>query len=94
MKTPMTPTLHLNGSSAPHLRDQLCDVAEALRKAMRAIEQAGPNARDYYPQGEYAYPQARAEHDSRLKRIRDVLDEYEQIHDNLMDQVDAARRAR
>jgi hypothetical protein len=90
------PTLHLNGSSADALKEQLLDVANALRVAMRAMEAAGPNARDYYPQGEQAYPEARLEHERRLKQILGVRDWYDQILEGLQEQIDArdARRTR
>jgi hypothetical protein len=40
---------------------------------------------DYYPQGDQAYSEARAEHVSPLDRLRAILKEYEEIADAIVD---------
>ena len=72
-----TPTIHLNGSSGADLRDQYAEAMSAVRGAVDAVAAAGPNARDYYPQGEHAFAAARAEHVARLEALRNVHHELE-----------------
>lgn len=94
MKTVMTPTLHLNGSSPEHLKEELREAIGSLGRALAVMGVNGPNARDYYVKGEDAFGVARREHDERLRVIRGVLAEYEQILDSIQEQIDdrAARR--
>jgi hypothetical protein len=87
--TMMTPTLHLNGTSAAGLTEQIADAAGAVRQAIRAADAAAPNTRDYYPQGDHAFGIAAREHASRIERLRAVLQEYEQAYEILQDQIDA-----
>jgi len=54
------PTVHLNGTSREELLRQLQDAWQAVFQARDALAKASPNARDYYPQGEHAYPDRRA----------------------------------
>ncbi len=58
----LLPSIHLNGTSAEQLLEQACEAGNAVRAAIVALEAAGPNARDYYPQGDDAFTRARAEH--------------------------------
>lgn len=74
-----TPTIHLNGTSRDRLFEGIADAAGALRAALRAMDDASPNARDYYPQGPEAYGEAAKEHAARVERIRSVLSELETI---------------
>lgn len=69
----MFPTIHLNGTSKEVLLDQNLKAAEAIRDAMLALQQAAPNARDYYPQGDQAYFKARREYEARLDLLNQVL---------------------
>lgn len=73
------PTIHLNGTSAESLIDDLMKAYSAIERATDALRRATPNGRDYYPQGAEAINVARDEHVSRLRRLRDVQDEIEQI---------------
>ncbi len=68
----MIPTIHLNGTGADALVDQLADATTALLDAERVLHAAAPNARDYYPQGPDAFRLATQEHVSRLERLRSV----------------------
>ncbi len=74
----MTPTIHLNGTAAQSLLDGYCDAANATLAALEAVARTAPNARDY-PQGPEVYCVARAEHDSRLARLRAVLAELNEL---------------
>lgn len=75
----MIPTIHLNGTSRDNLIDGICEIDNALRKALAAMESNGPNARDYYPQGPKAFTKARAEHAARCAKVQALREEYEQM---------------
>lgn len=73
------PTIHLNGTSRDALYEQMVEVGSALVKALDALREAAPNARDYYPQGPDAFEQARREHESRVERVNAVQAEVEDL---------------
>ena len=68
----MIPTVHLNGTSAGELIGQLEAASRALDTAIGALCEAGPNGRDYYPQGPAALTTAIGEHSARVKALREV----------------------
>ncbi len=93
----LIPTVHLNGTPGERLRDQYMDAVEAVRKAVDAVCDAGPNARDYYVQGPDAGLAAQREHEARIKALKTVRDELASIAEGIQDQLDArdaARRSR
>jgi hypothetical protein len=47
----LIPTVHLNGTSGEDLLDQYGSAVEAVREAIDAVCDTGPNARDYYVHG-------------------------------------------
>lgn len=63
------PTIHRNGTAASDLLKDLCEATDALRWATQKIQAAGPNGRDYYPQGPQAFVQAQLEHALRLEQL-------------------------
>lgn len=73
------PTIHLNGTSKQRLIDDLVEAGSAIQLAQKALAAAGPNGRDYYPQGPAAFTAAVDEHDSRLDRLRSVYKEIEAL---------------
>ncbi len=77
------PTVHLNGTSRGALIDENDAAYDALRAAVRALEEAGPNARDYYVQGDGAFTKAVAQHVARLTALRSVLADLETIAESL-----------
>lgn len=77
------PTVHLNGTSRQALQDGYRGARHALRKAEEALAEAAPNARDYYPQGPEAYPEAAREHADRLAALRRVREELHDIEEHL-----------
>lgn len=91
----MSPLVHLNGSSPERLAEGYDHAARALSAAIEALEDAAPNARDYYPKGESAFAEARREHSARVASLRAVRSEIWKIHMDITEQVDArsARRA-
>lgn len=80
-----TPTIHMNGTSRDALFDETANALGALRDALRAMGDAGPNARDYYPQGEGAFTEARNEHEARIRKVREVMAELEAIAEAIQD---------
>ena len=68
----MTPTIHMNGSAKKTLMENLGAVSYALRNALDTLDNAAPNARDYYPQGGTAFAIARADPRPRAQKVLDV----------------------
>lgn len=82
--TLMVPTVHLNGTSKRELLEQLEHAHLAVNKAMTELSKASPNARDYYVQSNvHAFSKAVDEHCDRMKRLKSVLDELEEIAEAL-----------
>jgi hypothetical protein len=73
------PTIHLNGTSRESLLQDLIKALEALTDATDAVQKCSPNARDYYVQGNEAFPLARSQHEKRLQALYTIRDELEQI---------------
>ncbi len=69
------PTIHMNGSGRDTLLDGYATAVRAVGIAIESLCDAAPNARDYYPQGDGAYAEARCEHKARVAKLRDVQDE-------------------
>lgn len=93
----MIPTVHLNGTTGEVLLDQYTAAAQAVQKAISALCDGGPNARDYYVQGPDAGFAAQREHEARVKTLKTVRDELTAIAEGLQDQLDerdAARRSK
>lgn len=85
----IAPTIHLNGTSASELVDTHEAAARALREALRALEGAAPNARDYYPQGPDAYTQAKWAHCQRVASVRSAYEAICEIHEAIVNAIDA-----
>jgi len=77
------PTIHWNGTSAQRLYDQYSAALNAVRTAIDAVIENGPNARDYYVSGNWS--QAETEHRNRVMRLRSVADELEAILEHVAD---------
>lgn len=80
------PTLHLNGTGAASLQREYHAVLKALNNVSDALAQATCHPRDFYPQGDGAWEQARAERDKAFENLREVQEYVEQwlthIHDS------------
>ena len=79
------PTIHLNGTSPEALYEQQAAVAEKLRAAIRALDEAAPNARDYYTQGQGAFYQANNEHSRRILALQAVLQHTQEVMEYIAD---------
>jgi len=77
------PTIHLNGTSKGELLDQLCSASSAIADAIKALENAGPNGRDYYPQGSYAMRDAQDQHARHVNALVLVKSEIDQIAEHI-----------
>jgi hypothetical protein len=70
----ITPSIHINGTSAETLTEQYQDAYRAVQEAITVIQFSAPNARDYKickdPQGDFYT--AVMEHRERL-RMLDVV---------------------
>ena len=75
MKTPILPTIHLNGTHPTDLREQYLNAYRACIAASQALGKAQPNGRDYYPQGDTAAVNARNEHAIRIEKIVEIANE-------------------
>lgn len=80
MSAPLTlPTVHINGTSREELQRQNREAWAAINTALTALNNAAPNARDYYVQGDEAYRQAAVEHTARKAKLLEVQKELTQI---------------
>jgi len=77
------PTVHLNGTSKAELIDQLCTASSAMADAIKALENASPNARDYYVQGQYAMRDAQDQHARHVNALVQVKNEIDQIAEHI-----------
>lgn len=82
----MIPTVHINGTSRAELERQIETAHGWLVTTIEALEQAAPNGRDYYPQGDGALQVALREHGARLQKLVDVRDELQAIWQGLTEQ--------
>lgn len=78
------PSIHLNGTSKEELARQIEQALTDLNRALGSLEQAAPNARDYYPQGDGAFKQARAEHTGRVGKLCEVREDLETLYEALV----------
>jgi len=73
------PTIHLNGTSRASLVEDLCEAYSAINAALDKLKRTSPNGRDYYPQGSEAMTAAQDQHQTRMRKLTDVMSEIEQI---------------
>ncbi len=79
------PTIHLNGSSARRLLEENEVPRLLVLRSIEALERNGPNARDYYPQGQDAFGEAVRQHESRLSRLREVYCELNMLAGHIVE---------
>lgn len=66
------PTIHLNGTSPETLRDDYERVYRLLNQTIDALEKAEFNLRDFYPQGEDGWLNAKKEREEIFKKLQEV----------------------
>jgi hypothetical protein len=69
------PTIHLNGTSAESLLDEYRAAMKAMQAAAQALYSCTCNARDFYPQGDAAWIQARGERADAFRKLHE-LEQY------------------
>lgn len=82
----IVPTVHLNGTNKNDLAEQCYNSYRSIGDAITTLSQNGPNARDYYVQGNEAYRIARDQHVNRLKRLEALQAELLSIFEGVDDQ--------
>lgn len=75
----ITPTVNLNGTSADELLRQNIAAVKAIRDAFRALQTAAPHGRDYQTVPEERFRLARHQHNARMEKLDDILQELETI---------------
>ena len=89
----MFPTIHLNGTSGTDLMSQTVDAMIALSDAIKALQSAGPNGRDYYIQQDVtAFTQAQQQHGDRIAKLEAVQADLVEISESIYAQT--AERSR
>lgn len=78
------PTVHLNGTSADALVEQLRNAVTAVSAALVACSAACPNGRDYYLTGNINA--AISAHSARLDHLQAVCTELEQLWQGVVEQ--------
>jgi len=76
---PVVPVVHMNGTPRGRLKEENDAAYRAVLNALREVEQASPNGRDYYPLGDVYAAKAVREHIGRVDRLRAVLAELAYI---------------
>lgn len=80
------PSIHLNGTGVTSLLAQYTEACHAVQHAVRALQEAAPNARDYYPQGDRAYGEAEREYLVHLRGLQGALKDLESLAAYCMEQ--------
>lgn len=79
------PTVHRNGTDKATLLEQVAEAHAAIATAIEKLQEARPNARDYYVQPGNAIVEAQTEHRVRLHKLADIAGELLELH-HLIDQ--------
>jgi hypothetical protein len=77
--TIVTPTVHLNGTSAKALMEGYLKAYRLLIEAGKALQEAAPHGRDYYVQSGNAVNVAIDQHRARLRKIESVIEDLDFI---------------
>lgn len=73
------PVIHINGTSAAALLEELSNAYNALSNALEALAAASPNGRDYYPLGNEAFFKAQDQHRLRIAAIQGIMLDLEEL---------------
>jgi hypothetical protein len=80
------PTINLNGTAPRVLLDQHLKAIDTLRYATSTLQAAEPSDRDYQTAPIGTFTAAMQEHCDRLRRLRTVIDELQEIAEHISDQ--------
>lgn len=84
---PVLPTIHLNGTSAEALALQYDNARQAVNLAIRTLQDACPNQRDYYMRAPEVWRAAWTEHELRINKLVTVRDQLQALAEHCADQV-------
>lgn len=88
----VTPTIHLNGTSAKMLEEDYGRAHDLLQDFRDAFCKVEFHARDYYVQGDNSFSQARKEREEILKKISEIDKYLETIRLSVHEQSEARKR--
>ena len=71
------PLIHLNGTGFNTLESEYRHAVISIDSALKAANDATMHKRDYYPLGDQAWEEARAEFLQNIKRLQDVRDYFQ-----------------
>lgn len=91
---PVSPLINLNGTDGDSLLAAVGTAIAGLNHALTDLQMAAPHGRDYQTAPVGTWEAARAQHDSRVARIKAVADELCAIAANVAGQVEERRTAR
>ena len=81
------PSIHLNGTSAKTLQDEIRKACSDLQMARMAVADLTVHARDHYVKADLSsFTKARDEHVSRLQRLDDIYNELIELYKGITDQ--------
>jgi len=66
------PTIHFNGSGIDNLSEEYTAALNALHYAREALVHSTLHMRDFYPQGDEAYIQAREERTEVFRKYQEI----------------------
>ena len=79
------PIVHLNGTGERQLGDSLERAWRQVQAAIRAVVEAAPHQRDYYPLGDLAWQRAVAQHADRIARLARVERELQRLVESVIE---------
>jgi hypothetical protein len=74
----VTPQISINGTNPRNLVEDYSRARSALMEAVRALQEASPNGRDYQ-RDPTEFEAARRQHADRIKRLESVRHELEEL---------------
>lgn len=76
------PLVHLNGTSAKALVESYELAGQAVARAIECLQDAAPNARDYYALGPDAWKRAMQEHAARVDKLSAVYEDLRALYEH------------
>lgn len=88
----IAPLIHMGGTSGEELLGNLEEAGRRLGEAMTALRALAPNGRDYYPLAPEALRWALRDHDARIAKLAEVLEDVTKIHEEVHEQAEARKK--
>ena len=80
------PIVHFNGSGKKRLLENYEAAANAVQKAIDALQEAAPHGRDYYTIDDNAINEAIKDHKERRRKLQEVFDDLAFIWEKVEEQ--------